>query len=408
MCPWVCPVTKQPHRTLDLRPLFSGLLPLFVLAHFAHHLLTALPVPLLPMIRSNFGLDYTQSGLLISAFSLSYGIGQLPAGWLADRIGARAIIVASFCGAGLAGFAIGFSQTYVLLIGGLILLGFLSGGYHPSAPPLISATVEPGRLGRALGLHVIGGSASYFLAPLIGVAIAAVWGWRGAFIGLAALTLALGLVFRAMLRARTAAPEKTRTAVDRDGPAPVPGRYRRLTVVIVLSTCVSAVIVSTIAFIPLFLVDHFGVGEKAAAAMLSIVYSAGLWAAPLGGNLSDRVGKIPVILAICFIAGPTIYLLNILPYGPAMLALFLLLGISLSVRMPVTEAYIVSHTSEANRSTVLGIYFFAAMESGGVLTPVMGRFIDSHGFQFSFTLAAAALASVTVLSSLALWGLREG
>ena len=65
-----------------------------------------------------------------------------------------------------------------------------------------------------------------------------------------------------------------------------------------------------------------------------------------------------------FIAGPPIYLLTILPYGPAMFALFLVLGISLSVRMPVTEAYIVSHTSEGNRSTVLGIYFFAAMEIG--------------------------------------------
>ena len=60
-----------------------------MLAHFGHHLLTALPVPLLPMIRDDFGLDYTQSGLVITAFSLAYGIGQLPAGWLADRIGTR-------------------------------------------------------------------------------------------------------------------------------------------------------------------------------------------------------------------------------------------------------------------------------------------------------------------------------
>jgi len=68
---------------------FSGLLPLFVVAHFSHHLVNALPVPLLPMIRSDFALNYTRSGLVTSAFSLAYGIGQLPAGWLADRIGAR-------------------------------------------------------------------------------------------------------------------------------------------------------------------------------------------------------------------------------------------------------------------------------------------------------------------------------
>jgi len=49
--------------------IFSGLLPLFALAHFAHHLLTALPVPLLPMIRSDFGLDYTQSGVGLLGFA---------------------------------------------------------------------------------------------------------------------------------------------------------------------------------------------------------------------------------------------------------------------------------------------------------------------------------------------------
>ncbi len=62
------------------------------MAHFAHHLLTALPVPLLPFIRGDFGLDYAQAGLVVSAFGLAYGIGQLPAGWLSDRIGPRLML----------------------------------------------------------------------------------------------------------------------------------------------------------------------------------------------------------------------------------------------------------------------------------------------------------------------------
>ena len=41
---------------------------------------TVLIVPLLPFIRNYFALDYTQAGLVISAFTLSYGVGQLPAG----------------------------------------------------------------------------------------------------------------------------------------------------------------------------------------------------------------------------------------------------------------------------------------------------------------------------------------
>jgi fucose permease len=74
------------------RTFFGSLLPLFVLAHFTHHVITAITAPLLPLIRSSFSLSYTQSGLLLSAFTVSYGLGHLPAGWLADRISAVLMI----------------------------------------------------------------------------------------------------------------------------------------------------------------------------------------------------------------------------------------------------------------------------------------------------------------------------
>ena len=179
-----------------------GLVPLFVLAHCAHHILTSLPTPFLPMIRDDFHLNYTQSGLLLSAFSLSYGLGQLPAGWLADRIGQVILITMGICGVALAGLLVGFSQTYTMAVIFLILMGLMGGGYHPAAPALISTSVKPEHLGRSLGFHVIGGSSSYFLAPLIGVAIAAALGWRGAFIGLALPTVILGIFFFFLIRRR--------------------------------------------------------------------------------------------------------------------------------------------------------------------------------------------------------------
>ena len=66
---------------------------LFVLAHFSHHLLTALPIPLLPFIRNEFCLDYTRAALVVSAFSVPYGISQLPSGWLSDRFGPRRLLL---------------------------------------------------------------------------------------------------------------------------------------------------------------------------------------------------------------------------------------------------------------------------------------------------------------------------
>ena len=87
-----------------------------MLAHFGHHLLTALPIPMSPFIRDDFGLDYTKTGLIISAFSVAYGIGQLPAGWLADRIGPRIVVTVGICGVAVAGLLVGLSYTYVMVL----------------------------------------------------------------------------------------------------------------------------------------------------------------------------------------------------------------------------------------------------------------------------------------------------
>ncbi|MBI3931078.1 MAG: MFS transporter [Chloroflexi bacterium] len=380
-----------------------------MLAHLVHHLLTALPVPLLPFIRDDFALDYTQSGVVISAFSLSYGIGQLPAGWLADRIGPRILLTIGICGVALAGLLVGLSQTYILMIVFLALMGIAGGGYHPSAAPLITASVEPKNQGRALGIHLIGGSGSFFLAPLVAAAIAAVWGWRGSFIALAVPTVVFGIIFYLLLGRRVDTGKTRRSVTERaDGIPSSPGHLRRLVAFMALSISAQAMIFSTIAFVPLFMVDHFGVGEEAAAVFLAIIYSAGLWASPLGGYLSDRLGKVPVALTACFIAVPAIYSLNLVPYGQGISigALLLLIGMAMYIRMPVSEAYIVSHTSERRRSTILGIYYFASMETGGILAPVVGSFIDRIGFYSTFTIVSVALLIVTLTASVFLWGNR--
>ena len=210
-----------------------------------------------------------------------------------------------------------------------------------------------------------------------------------------------------MLLGRQATREKIKQRATATTEAPPPGHWRRLTVFIVLSTVTQAFIFATITFIPLFLVDHFRIGEEAAAALLALIYSAGFWAGPLGGYLSDRLGKIPVILAVCFIVGPAIYLLSLLPYGWGIIALLVIIGMVVYVRMPVSEAYIISHTSERNRSTILGIYYFTGVEGSGVLAPVIGHLSDQFGFNTSFTIVGAAIFGVTLVCSILLWGKRD-
>lgn len=121
--------------------MMTGLLPLFILAHFSHHFTAAIFQPLTPFIRDQFALDYKQVGWIMSAYNIAYGVSHLPAGWLSDRLGPRIMIIF------------------------MIMLGLMGGGYHPAASPLVSTLVDKKDRGSALGLHQIGGTASFFLTP---------------------------------------------------------------------------------------------------------------------------------------------------------------------------------------------------------------------------------------------------
>ena len=81
--------------------------------------------------------------MVVSAFGIAYGIGQIPAGFLADRIGPRKVITVGICGVAVAGLLVGFSQTFVMMLVFLALMGIAGGGYHPAAAPLITASVKP-------------------------------------------------------------------------------------------------------------------------------------------------------------------------------------------------------------------------------------------------------------------------
>ncbi|MCH8864225.1 MAG: MFS transporter [Chloroflexi bacterium] len=383
------------------------MLPLFVLAHTGHHLVSALLTPLLPFIRDELSLDYTQAGVLFSAFNISYGISQLPAGWLADRIGPRITLTIGVAGVAAAGLLAGLSQTYLMLAAVLVLMGLAGGGYHPSAAPLVSASVEPKNRGRALGIHQIGGTVSFFLAPIIAAGIAGALGWRGTFITLSIPTIAFGLVFYALLGrlGQTSRPKPASAAPTEALPAPV--NRRRLMAFLILGIASMVLIYSTITFIPLYVVDHLGESKKIGATMVALVFSGGIWAGPLGGYLSDRIGRVPVLLAVGLIGGPAIYLMTLTPYGLALWAILIIIGMAMHLGMPVVEAYIISHTPEHRRSTVLGIYYLGSRGGPGVMAPVIGYFIDNYGFTTSFSLVAAAVIAVTLFCAMLLWGNRD-
>src|SRR5450756_886783 len=155
----------------------------FMLGHFSHHLCTAAAIPLLPMIRDAFNLDYTRSGLLLSAFSLTYGFVQLPMAAISDRFSKRRIIALGLVGTGVACIGVGLATDYIHILFALLLLGVAGSTYHAPAAAFLSETFGKESRGRFLGIHVVGGTAGLTAAPVVAMIVTSATGsWRTAFI----------------------------------------------------------------------------------------------------------------------------------------------------------------------------------------------------------------------------------
>jgi len=373
-----------------------------------HHLLGALLTPLLPFIRDDFFLDYTQAGWLLSAYSWAYGISQLPAGYLASKLGLRLIMTIGISGVAVVGILVGLSPSYYVMAIFLVFLGLLGGGYHPSSAPLVSELVEPDKRGVVLGIHQVGGTTSFFLSPLIAVGIATYFGWRGSFITLAIITLVFGLVFYIILGRWDRKKKFYRVQPDSHVVTrPAASNIRKLIVFLILGISSYAFILAAVSFLPLFAVDYLNVSEGAGAALLTIVHFAGLLAGPFGGYLSDRFGIVKVMVITVLVAGPLIYLLSLVSYGWVIYFLSFAIGMSMYIAMPIVESYIIGYVPEQRRSRFLGIYYFGSRGGSGVIMPIIGYFIDKFGFGASFTIVGAFLTAVTLGCMGLLWRRRK-
>ena len=332
----------------------------------------------------------------------------MPAGWLTDRFGPRLLITIGITGVAACGLFIGLSSNYFLLLVFLILMGITGGGYHPAAAPLISQITDSRNRGSILGLHQIGGTASFFLSPLVAAGLAAALGWRGSFITLSIPAMAFGIFLFIFLGKREYSEKGKAESTGNHASAnsEVSG-WQQLATITFLGIIIQVLLFSVVGFLPLYAVDQLNASNEAAAAMLSIAYSAGLWAGPAGGYLSDRFGKVPILLIVCLLAGPALYLLSMASMGWSLYLLLVILGIFMYASMPASESYIISHAPERRRGTVLGIYYAVSRGGAGLITPAMGYIIGKYNFGICFTALGAIMLLATIVSAAFLWSNRN-
>lgn len=144
-------------------------------------------------LQRDLGLDPFRFGVVMSALYWAYAVGQLPAGWLADRWGPKPVALLSAAiwsvGIGLAGTAGGFWDFLAVWV----LIGLGQAGLFPACTKLIGAWFPAAGRAAASGALIFSQAVGVALAPLLTATLLGPLTWRETF----ALYAIPGLVWAA-------------------------------------------------------------------------------------------------------------------------------------------------------------------------------------------------------------------
>jgi FSR family fosmidomycin resistance protein-like MFS transporter len=342
-------------------------------AHFIHDTYSAFLAPLLPNLIEKLSLTYTQAGSLSA-------ITQLPSllnpiiGYLDDKVNLRVFVILAPAISATTMSCLGIVPNYLSLVILLFITGMSIAAFHAPSPAMI-ARASGYQVGRGMSLYMAAGELGRTVGPLL-----ASW---------ALLNLKLGGMF----------------------PIAIPGwiaslaifiRFKGIPVHVEKQTGFREVIpVARRLFLPLigiaffksFMITGLGVylptlleGEGAsiwkAGTTLAIYQFAGVVGAFLGGTVSDRLGRKPVLFTVSFLA-PIMLFVFLKTSGWLIIPVLIFSGLFGLSSQPIILA-IVQDQLPTHRSIGNGLFMAINFICLSISAVGIGIFADRMGLRQAF------------------------
>ncbi|HEY8735784.1 MAG TPA: MFS transporter [Candidatus Dormibacteraeota bacterium] len=248
----------------------------------------------LPLIRRDIGLTFTQAGTVVASMTLVYACMQIPAGYLADRLGAKRLFLTGLIGTNVLFFMLSQLHQYWLVLANQTLAGFFRALVFAPGLLLISAVFPPNRRATAMGLYVAGGFSSNVFLNAIGPVLVGPFGWRALFMAFSLAGFALMALYW-----RLGLPGPRGSGRDQMNLRDVPRllRHRFMWIVGGIQYIRLAVVTGLAFWLPTLIIEK---GYSLQVAGLLIALSAALTAPSnfLGGYVSDRLGRPLLVIGL--------------------------------------------------------------------------------------------------------------
>ena len=355
--------------------------------HLLNDLMQSLIPALYPMLKQQFQLDFGQVGMITLAFQLTASLLQPTIGSFTDRR-PQPYSLAAGMGATLLGLVLlSIASDYGSILLAAAFVGTGSAVFHPEASR-VARMASGGRYGVAQSLFQVGGNLGGAIGPLLAAFVvlprgqgAIAWFSLAALLAMLILTR-VGMWYAAHLRQM----HMVRRTVSAAQPIPQARLIFFVFLLVMLVFSKNVYTSSLTSYFTFYLIEQFDLSVQDAQVRLFMFMAAVAVGTLVGGPVSDRIGRWPMIWISILGALPFTLLL---PYASLFWTsvLTIIIGLLMASAFPAMLVY--AHELMPGRvGLVSGMFFGFAFGLGGLGAAAMGRIADASGIAFVYQLCS--------------------
>lgn len=378
--------TISQNKELAQRTIFSILFAISF-AHLLNDLIQAIIPSVYPILKQNYGLTFSQIGLITFAFQFSASILQPFVGYYTDKHPKPFSQVYGMLFSLMGIVSLSFADTFYWIILSVVLIGTGSAIFHPESAR-ISNLASGGKRGLAQSIFQVGGNLGTALAPLLVALIVVPNSQKYILFFVIAAVIALGIISKIAFWYRDHLVLRKNKSGEFVNFHDLSKNRVKFAIVVLLVLIFSKFFYSASlsTYYTFYVMDRFHLSIQQAQYHMFIYLFAYALGTILGGPLGDKFGRKYIIWFSVFGAAPFALLL---PYANLFYTdvLMIIIGVIISSAFPAIIVY-AQELLPKKLGMVSGLFYGFAFGMGALGSALLGILADHTSIQFVYKICS--------------------
>lgn len=336
---------------------------------------------LLPLFREEFGINYVQSGLILTIHVALRSIFSLVFGYFGDKYEKKVIIACGFVYSSIFLGGLIWLQNIYTIVTFLFLLAIGISTFHPLATAIVRENSKKYKRGRYLSLFSAAGTAGIIVASLLFGFLVQIWGWK-----MTCLLLSLPGYFLAYKYLKS---KKGKKNLKTEAEKKIKQSYIYL---FFISMGIRSLgFWAILSFLPIYATDYLGLKPEVSAWVITIIFSGVFLGSLISSRIIDKSNPLVLVLSTTIII--TFLLLGITFITQFILIILLIgiLGILEGIFFPSQSTWLTFICQVNHQGKIFGIGLFVEGFSATIAPTLYGWIADQSNLLWAYRLAAIPL-----------------